>query len=261
MRWLTWASFYRVEGRCAENYNVIYNRIQQVQFECPYKDTSCNGAVSFWHRRPGLEADVCSQRANNCRRENNYNPTQLPMSRLFWEIKVLFLVYFTYSWGNRPWPKSHAWTLEILPPSVVETPLSIARVACPVACISVCCCASVTVCRAVPWTKSGGGTGLKISPLLTVIFVWPVPCVTPQPSVPVQRWRPCKGRRLRQGAERVEATVEEHLDNYHLSFSCWESWFAESAYVSLDDVAATDTCRCTSLQFWILKRKSLLSEL
>lgn len=35
-------------------------------------------------------------------RESNYNPTELPLSRLFWEINLLFSVYFTYCWGNRP---------------------------------------------------------------------------------------------------------------------------------------------------------------
>lgn len=61
-------SFYGVQGRCAESYNMIYNRFKQVHLECPYKDISCNGAVSFWHRRSGLEADACSQHVSNCSR-------------------------------------------------------------------------------------------------------------------------------------------------------------------------------------------------
>lgn len=45
---------------------MICNRFRQVHFECPYKDISCNGAVSFWHRRSGLEADVRGQHADDC---------------------------------------------------------------------------------------------------------------------------------------------------------------------------------------------------
>lgn len=45
--------------------------------EVPYKGMSCNGAVSFWHRRSGLGTDGSSQGVDNSSENDGLERKQL----------------------------------------------------------------------------------------------------------------------------------------------------------------------------------------
>lgn len=222
MQWLRLGFSLWAVGRCVESYIMIYSG-------CLYKGLSCSGAVTFWQRRSRLGADGRITAVGMDWREHSYSPSELPLSALFWEIKMLFSVYCMMQVSG----------LDSTDPSTIccqdtsrwqEWDKKPARVVC------------ISVSLVIPISLSGGcklSQGMELD----------LKKLSPSKGYFCVVHSPCPPSCYRSSKRTIDTPLASNTG-------------MQSTSVSLNDIASVDACHSLhNPSLWILKPKSLLSQL